>query len=189
VKRVLAWGIIFAYFAFLGILFYLMANSTTEIKKVKFEPIEKQIKPSKEINAQEIMDELVTESQEKRIKGFEITYDEAQMLMKIAMAEAESDGIQGKAMVMAVVLNRVEDDRFPDSIEEVIFQDNQFSPVDDGRYDEAEPDVECHLALAEIERGEYNTIDALYFENADSSWQQENCEYLGIVGHHRFYKN
>ena len=188
-KRVIAWGIIFAYLAFLGVLFYPVVNSSTEIKEVKFEPIEKQIEPSKEINAQEIMDELVTESQEERIKGFEITYDEAQMLMKIAMAEAESDGIQGKAMVMAVVLNRVEDDRFPDSIEEVIFQEHQFSPIADGRYEKAEPDVECHLALAEIERGEYDTVDALYFENASQSWQASNCEYLGTVGHHRFYKN
>jgi N-acetylmuramoyl-L-alanine amidase len=189
VKRVLAWGIIFAYLAFLGVLFYPVVNSSTEIKEVKFEPIEKQIEPSKEINAQEIMDELVTESQEERIKGFEITYDEAQMLMKIAMAEAESDGIRGKAMVMAVVLNRVEDDRFPDSIEEVIFQEHQFSPIADGRYEKAQPDVECHLALAEIERGEYDTVDALYFENASQSWQASNCEYLGTVGHHRFYKN
>ena len=187
-KRVLAWGIIFAYLAFLGVLIYPAVNSSTEIKEVNFEPIEKQIEPSKEINAQEIMDELVTESQEERIKGFEITYDEAQMLMKIAMAEAESDGIQGKAMVMAVVLNRVEDDRFPDSIEEVIFQEHQFSPIADGRYEKAEPDVECHLALAEIERGEYDTVDALYFENASDSWQASNCKYLGTVGHHRFYK-
>ena len=187
-KRVLAWGIIFCIFGFLGILIYPMANPTTEIKKVEFEPIEKQIKLSKEINAQEIMDELVTESQEKRIKGFEITYDEAQMLMKIAQAEAGIDGKQGMAMVMAVVLNRVDDDRFPDSIEEVIFQEHQFSPIADGRYEEAEPDVECHLALAEIERGEYNTVDALYFENASQSWQASNCEYLGTVGHHRFYK-
>lgn len=187
-KRVLAWGIIFAYLAFLGVLIYPAVNSPTEIKEVKFEPIEKQIKPSKEISAQEIMDELVTESPEEKIKGFEITYDEAQMLMKIAMAEAEGEGIQGKAMVMAVILNRVEDDRFPDNIEEVIFQEHQFSPISDGRYYDAEPDVECHLVLAEIERGEYDTVDALYFENADSCWQQDNCEYLGTVGHHRFYK-
>lgn len=188
-KRVLAWGIIFAYLAFLGVLIYSAVNSSTEIKKAEFEPIEKQIEPYKEISAQEIMDKLVTESQEERIEEFEITYDEAQMLMKIAMAEAESDGIQGKAMVMAVVLNRVEDDRFPDSIEEVIFQEHQFSPIADGRYYTAEPDVECHLALAEIERGEYDTVDALYFENASQSWQASNCEYLGTVGHHRFYKN
>lgn len=70
----------------------------------------------------------------------------------------------------------------------MIFQEHQFSPIADGRYEKAEPDVECHLALAEIERGEYDTVDALYFENAEESWQASNCEYLGTVGHHRFYK-
>lgn len=191
-KRVLAWGIIFAYLAFLGVLFYPAVNSSTEIKEVKFEPTEKQIEPSKEISAQEIMDKLVTESQEERIKGFEITYDEAQMLMKIAQAEAGIDGKQGMAMVMAVVLNRVEDKGFPDDIEGVIFQiykgRYQFSTIADGKYYTAEPDNECHLALAEIEKGEYDTVDALYFENAEESWQASNCEYLGTVGHHRFYK-
>ena len=187
-KRVLAWGIIFAYLAILGILISSMVNPSSEIKEVEFELIETQIEPFYRVDVQEIMNNLVMESQEERIKGFEITYDEAQMLMKIAMAEAESDGIQGKAMVMAVVLNRVEDDRFPDSIEEVIFQEHQFSPIADGRYEKAQPDVECHLALAEIERGEYDTVDALYFENASQSWQASNCEYLGTIGHHRFYK-
>lgn len=188
-KRVLAWGIIFAYLAFISVLFYILTNSSTEVIKVEFEPIELQKEVYEEVTEQEIMDALVTKTTEHRIRGFEITYDEAQMLMKIAQAEAEIDGKDGMAMVMAVVLNRVEDDRFPDSIEEVIFQEHQFSPIADGRYEKAQPDVECHLALAEIERGEYDTVDALYFENAEESWQSKNCEYLGTVGHHRFYKN
>lgn len=150
-----------------------------EIQKTEIEPLDAQI----------IMDNLVRESEQITIQGFEITFDEAQMMMKIAMAEAEGDGIKGKAMVMAVILNRVKDPRFPDTIEGVIFQKNQFSPISDGRYDKAETDVECHLALSEIERGEYDEVDALYFENAKESWQASNCIYLGTVGHHRFYKN
>lgn len=188
-KRVLALGIIFAYLAILAVLIFRLVNSPSEEIKVEFEPIEQQKEVYEEVTEQEIMDNLVTESEEHRIRGFEITYDEAQMLMKIAQAEAEIDGKDGMAMVMAVVLNRVEDDRFPDSIEGVIFQENQFSPISDGRYYTAEPDAECHMALAEIERGEYDTVEALYFENAEQSWQSKNCEYLGTVGHHRFYKN
>lgn len=185
-KRVLVWGFIFAYLAFLGFLFYSMINEPSEIKKVEFEPIEKQMRV---YNEQEIMDNLVMESQEVPQNDSGITYDEAQMLMKIAMAEAESDGIEGKAMVMAVILNRVNDDRFPDTIEGVIFQDHQFSPIKDGRYEKAEPDIECHLALAEIEKGNYSDVEALYFENASDSWQARNCKYLYTIGHHRFYTN
>lgn len=189
-KRVLALGIIFAYLAILAVLIFRLVNSPSEEIKVEFEPIEQQKEVVETITEQEIMDKLVTESDiEQRVQGLEITYEEAQMLMKIAMAEAEADGVRGKAMVMAVVMNRVEDSRFPDDIESVIFQENQFSPISDGRYYTAEPDIECHLALAEIEKGEYDTVDALYFENASASWQASNCEYLGTVGHHRFYKN
>ena len=178
-KRFFVRGIIFVLTAQIWIFNDSLIIYPEEIEKSKIEPLDAQI----------IMDNLVKESEVKPNEDYGITYDEAQMLMKIAMAEAEADGIEGKAMVMAVILNRVKDDRFPNTIEEVIFQEHQFSPISDGRYYKAEPDVECHLALAEIEMGNYSDIEALYFENAQESWQQNNCEYLYTVGHHRFYKN
>lgn len=184
-KRFFALGIIFAYLALFAILYPIWVNNTPEIKTVEFEAID----VKKTANEQEVMDALVKETEEKPHEDCGITYEEARMLMKIAMAEAEGDGIEGQAMVMAVVLNRVKDDRFPDSIEEVIFQEGQFSPITDGRYNKVEPDLNSHLALAEIEKGNYDDVEALYFENAGSCWQSKNCEYLGTVGHHKFYKN
>ena len=68
--------------------------------------------------------------------------EDAYMLAKIAMAEAESEDTEGKALVMLVVLNRVWSDEFPDTIAGVIFQDGQFSPISNGRYDEVKPDAE-----------------------------------------------
>lgn len=48
---------------------------------------------------------------------------ESYLLAKIAMAEAEAEDTEGKALVMLVVLNRVlGDNEFPDTIEEVIYQ-------------------------------------------------------------------
>lgn len=152
-----------------------------EIKTVEFEALD----------AQMMMDVIVrsTEIVESRNAGIEISYDDAQELMRIAQAEAEGDGIEGKAMVMAVILNRVKDSRFPNNVHDVIFQDKQFSPISDGRYWKVEIDRDCHLALAEIEQGNYSHIDALYFENAKDSWQSQQCKYLYTVGNHRFYKN
>lgn len=73
---------------------------------------------------------------------------DSDILLKIAMAEAEGEGIEGKALVMRVVLNRVADAEFPDSVEKVVFQAGQFEPVkDDGRYWNVEPDAECYKAL------------------------------------------
>lgn len=75
--------------------------------------------------------------------------EESYMLMKIAMAEAEGESVEGKALVMLVVLNRVWSDGFPNTIEEVIFEPGQFSPVvEGGRYYTTEPDSECRRPLS-----------------------------------------
>lgn len=46
--------------------------------------------------------------------------DEEEILLKVAMAEAEGESTEGKALVMLVVLNRVLSNDFPDSIEDVV---------------------------------------------------------------------
>ncbi len=114
---------------------------------------------------------------------------EAFLLMKIAMAEAEGEDTEGKALVMRVVLNRVESEAFPDSIWEVIYQEAQFSPVADGRLGRAEPDGDCRRALDMVQgEGWDGSRGALYFESkSDSTWHEENLQYLFRHGGHYFY--
>lgn len=61
--------------------------------------------------------------------------DDSYRLAKIAMAEAEGEDTEGKALVILVVLNRVWSDEFPDTIEGVITEDTQFTAYGNGRYD------------------------------------------------------
>lgn len=116
------------------------------------------------------------------------------LLAKIAMAEAEGESIEGKAMVMLVVLNRVADESFPDTIGEVIFQHNgdiyQFSPVGSGRFYNVEPNDECWEALELVYSGWDESQGALFFESCKSkdSWHSRNLEQLLEFGGHRFYK-
>lgn len=57
------------------------------------------------------------------------------LLCQLVAAEAENQPYEGKRAVVAVVLNRVDyGDPFEDSIEGVIFQENQFSCINDGRF-------------------------------------------------------
>lgn len=111
------------------------------------------------------------------------------LLAKIAMAEAESEDTRGKALVILVVLNRVESDSFPDSIEDVIYQPGQFSPVASGRFDRMEPDADCWQALSLIERDGWDeSMGATYFESeSESTWHEENLEFLFRHGNHYFY--
>ena len=93
----------------------------------------------------------MVKNEQSKIGSMDWDSDDAYKLAKIAMAEAESEDTEGKALVMLVVLNRVWDDEFPDTIEEVIFQKGQFSPIGNGRYDEVEPDEDCYRALQLID--------------------------------------
>ena len=120
---------------------------------------------------------------------------ETYILAKLAMAEAESEGVEGKALVMLVVLNRVWSDRFPNTIEEVIFQRTgnggwQFSPLQEGgRWYTTEPDQECREALELIQVEKWDESQgALYFESAGKSdWHRRNLEFLFQYGNHYFY--
>ena len=91
---------------------------------------------------------------------------------------------------MLVVLNRVWDARFPDTIEEVIMQDGAFTPVSNGRYDKVEPDADCGKALELITVEHWDKSQgALYFEKAsdESTWHSRNLQKLFTHGAHTFY--
>lgn len=116
---------------------------------------------------------------------------DSDILLRIAMAEAEGEGTEGKALVMKVVLNRVEDREFPNSVEGVVFQPGQFELVlDDGRYWNVEPDAECYKALYMVQCENWDdTEGALYFCRTGSSpWMENNTEYLFTMGNHSFYR-
>lgn len=111
------------------------------------------------------------------------------LLMKIAMAEAEDEDTEGKALVMRVVLNRVRHKEFPDSIKKVIYQEKQFSPIANGRFDRVEPNKDCKKALDMIAEDEWDESEgALYFESkSDSTWHEDNLRFLFWHGNHYFY--
>ncbi len=116
--------------------------------------------------------------------------EDNRLLMKIAMAEAEGESVEGKALVMLVVLNRVWSSQFPDTIKEVIFQENQFPPVQEGgRWYTTEPNAECAEALELVMSGWDESQGALYFESMnEDSWHSRNLEFLFECGGHKFYQ-
>ena len=118
-----------------------------------------------------------------------ITVDEADLLMKIARSEG-GDSKSGQLWVMGVILNRLNDDRFPNTIKEVISQSGQFEVYRTGIYKNADVNVNSHLALADLESGINPTQGAVWFEantNSDHSWHKTK-EFIAQIGGNRFYK-
>ena len=116
---------------------------------------------------------------------------ESYLLAKIAMAEAEGCNTQTKTLIIMCVLNRVWSDEFPNTIEEVIFQENQFSPIDNGRWDRVEPNEDCYEAVKVVMEAKYDySGGATYFENCadEDNWHSRNLEFLYESEGIRFYK-
>lgn len=90
------------------------------------------------------------------------TDEEIDLIALVTMAEAEGESELGKRLVIDVVLNRVDSDAFPDTVYDVIYQQNQFTSMTNGRADRCYVQDEIRsLVLEEIESR--TNSDVLYF--------------------------
>lgn len=140
--------------------------------------------------APEAPTEAHSEAQEGKDLGW--TAAEEYKAARMAMAEAEGEDTEGKALVILTVLNRVWSPQFPGTIEEVIAEQNAFSSYSNGRYDRVEPDKDCWAALALVQIEHWDESQgALYFErtpeDGESTWHSRNLVTLFIHGNHTFY--
>lgn len=124
----------------------LSIQESEEIKR-EFEP---------KIEIEPIVEEIPEPIQQ------EYFLNELEVLAHCVEAEAGNQDILGKRLVVDVVLNRVDSDKFPNDIISVITQESQFSVVDNGMIDIVEPSESTWEAIwLEIEHRTDTT--ALYF--------------------------
>ncbi len=133
----------------------------------------------------------------EREDACEISDKDYEILLKIVQAEAGNEDKKGKMLVAGVVMNRVESSRFPDTVEEVVFQHEdgvyQFSPVANGSYTTACVTDETREAVDRVLAGEDITEGALYFaarkyaDNGKMKWFDNNLTKLFAYGGHEFF--
>lgn len=127
----------------------------------------------------------------------EVTEADIDCLMRIVEAEAGCEDRTGKLLVANVVINRVKNEDFPDTVTEVVYQRNsqsvQFSPVSNGRIDSVRVSEETREVVYSALYGEDVSQGALYFvakQYADPEkvcWFDENLTHLFAHGGHDFY--
>lgn len=86
------------------------------------------------------------------------TEDDLYVLSHIISAEAGNCSEDMMLSVGSVVLNRVADERFPDTISEVVFQEGQYAPTWDGAYYNEPTEAAKKVAKRLLEEG--SAIDA-----------------------------
>lgn len=118
---------------------------------------------------------------------FEDYMGELELLANLVEAESGNQDLKGKRLVADVVLNRVESDRFPNTITEVIYQDYQFSTVLDGALERASWHISDEsfeaVRLEALESEERLDEDILFFTYGEYN---KHCEPAYQYGSHYF---
>lgn len=124
------------------------------------------------------------------IQQFSITDEEIEMLKYIVEQETRGGSYRHKCIVTNVVLNRVKDSRFPNTVKGVLLQKNQFSSTWNYYQKRNKPDKSTVNAVNDVlnSRVKNESNGALYFHSMSSDgWFSSLCFVMEMEGH-RFFK-
>ncbi|MGN7470439.1 cell wall hydrolase [Brevibacillus sp. SAFN-007a] len=116
-----------------------------------------------------------------------ISERDMELLARLVYAEGRGEPYEGQVAIAAVVLNRVASSQFPDTVREVIFAPNAFSPVRNGQLS-TKTNESARRAVADAVKGKDPTNGSLYFFNpatATSEWIWSRPQTV-VIGNHRF---
>lgn len=126
-----------------------------------------------------------------------VSAEDYEALLRIVQAEAGNEDTKGKILVANVVLNRVADARFPNTVYEVVFQRAdgraQFSPVASGSYYKVVVSDDTREAVDRALAGEDYSEGALFFAarryagSSQMRWFDECLTKLFSYGGHEFF--
>ena len=91
-----------------------------------------------------------------------VTQYDKDLIAVVTMGEAEGESEEGKRLVIDTILNRVDSEYFPDTIEEVIYQPYQFEAMWNGRIYESY-DMTGVYDLIDEELEERLNSDVIFF--------------------------
>jgi len=114
--------------------------------------------------------------------------------------EARGEDLMGKLAIAEVTMNRVESNKYPDTVCEVVWQRKQFSWTHDGRHDDPsrykskidkaawrDSQVMAYMVMS----GELplaSTGVTMYHAEYVKPYWSAHYEYSGQIGKHMFYK-
>lgn len=124
------------------------------------------------------------------IQQFSITDEEREMLKYIVEQETRGGSYRHKCIVTNVILNRVRDSRFPNTVKEVLLQKNQFSSLWNYYQKRNKPDEKTEKAVNDVLNGrvEDESNGSLYFHSMKSDGWFSSLSFVMEVEGHRFFK-
>ena len=115
--------------------------------------------------------------------------DDLFWLSRVIYRESGNQSLEGQMAVGNVVLNRVADPVFPDTVEGVLAQKNQFTTYKSGVLRKTNPSASSIIAAKLVMDGGVveETRGALFFDCSTNSWAARNKRHIAAFGDHNFY--
>lgn len=126
------------------------------------------------------------------MKGNDLYLNEGDiyLIAQVVCAESQSEPYKGKVAVASVILNRLRDPKFPNTVEGVIKQKGAFSCIINGNIKKI-PDEDSYRAVLDALQGTDPTDKAVFFYNpkiATSTWMKNvSKKNTHIIGNHVFF--
>lgn len=121
--------------------------------------------------------------------GTSTSSNDLNLLTRVIYGEARGEPYAGQVAVGAVVLNRVRNSNFPNTVAGVIYQKGAFNVVDDGQIN-LTPNSTAKKAAQDALNGWDPTYGCIYYFNpatATNKWIWSR-PYVTTIGKHRFCK-
>ncbi|GIO61443.1 spore cortex-lytic enzyme [Paenibacillus rhizosphaerae] len=121
----------------------------------------------------------------RQLRKYTLSKNDMEIMAKIIYAEARGESYKGQVAVGAVIMNRIQSDEFPDTIQGVVFQKNAFTAVSDGQYG-MKPNRTAYRAAIDAVRGWDPTHNSLYYYNpktATNKWIWTRARTVNIGRH------
>lgn len=115
--------------------------------------------------------------------------DKVNMMARVVNGEARGESYTGQVAVAAVILNRVDSSKFPNTINNVIFQRNAFTAINDGQY-WLTPHASAYRAVKDAMLGWDPSSGATYYYNpahVSDNWIFTR-DFIKQIGKHHFAK-
>lgn len=131
----------------------------------------------------------------------ELSYNDLEKIARMAWAEAQGEGVEGRDAVRSVIFNRLSSSRFPDSVDEVLTAKSgkyhEFSPMDvygslsDIPISEDELNDQIQETIDFIQLGEDTVDGRTFFQNLEKT-ERSGSAFDGPdpyqIGKHTFYR-
>lgn len=162
--------LLIATIVIIGLIFAIVPEAEEEVIEVTIEEFEKVTVKLEERNSTEHVEELQT--------GLLINAEELDLLARLIRAEAGSDWCTDELQraVGSVVLNRVNDSRFPNTIYEVIYAEGQYSTTWNGEIDKPYTDRTYANAKYLLENGVTIPTDVVWQANFKQGKQYKEIQ-------------